>query len=289
MQPKWQGPGKMQFSVWQGLGNKYIVLHREEIPFELTPERVRLLCDRDFGIGSDGILVIGPQTGDERFRLQIFNPDGSEAEMCGNGVRMVARKLRMEGSISGDRVVLETGAGDIVPVLGDGYSVRVDMGLARFGGEKLSYFMGDAVNEKITSGGRSFEFTFVDVGNPHAVVKSPWPLELVPLHEVGPALEKHKYFPRKANIEFVVPVDEHNAKIRVWERGVGETRACGTGATATAAALVRTGACTSPVTIELRGGKLDVEVGADWRVHMTGPAEEIYHADLSREFLEHLT
>ena len=279
----------MQFSTWQGLGNKYIVLHHEEIPFELTPERVRLLCDRDFGIGSDGILVVGPQLADDRFGLRIFNPDGSEAEMCGNGVRMVARKLRMEGSITGDRVVLETGAGEIVPVLQDGYRVRVDMGIARFGGEKLSYFQGDAVEEKLTTAGRTFQFTFVDVGNPHAVIRSPWPLELVPLHEVGPVIEEHKFFPRKANVEFVVPIDKHNAKIRVWERGVGETRACGTGATATAVALVRTGVCESPVTVELPGGKLEVEVGADWRVHMTGPAEEIYHGDLSLEFLEHLT
>jgi len=289
VQIRWKGPGKMQFSVWQGLGNKYVVLHREEIPFELTPERVRLLCDRDFGIGSDGILVVGEQLADDRFRLQIFNADGSEAEMCGNGVRMVARKLRMEGSITGDHVVLETAAGEIVPVLGDGYSVRVDMGVARFGGEKLSYFDGEAVNEKITSGGRTFDFTFVDVGNPHAVIKSPWPLDLLPLHEVGPGLERHKYFPRKANVEFVVPVDEHRAKIRVWERGVGETRACGTGATATAVALVRLGVCASPVSVELPGGELLVEVAPDWRVHMTGPAEEIYHGDLSLEFLEHLT
>ena len=279
----------MQFSKWQGLGNNYIVLHREEIPFELTAERVRLLCDRNLGIGSDGIMVIGERSGPDRFEVRIFNSDGSEAEMCGNGVRMVARKLKMEGSISGDRVVLETGAGEIVPVLQDGYSVRVDMGIARFGGEKLAHFVGDAIAEKLTSAGRTFEFTFVDVGNPHAVIQSPWPLELVPLHEVGPVIETHRYFPRKANVEFVVPIDAHNAKIRVWERGVGETRACGTGATATAVALVATGVCESPVTVELPGGKLEVEVAADWRVHMTGPAEEIYHGDLSLEFLEHLT
>ncbi len=108
------------------------------------------------------------------------------------------------------------------------------------------------------------------------------------MHEFGPALEVHKYFPRKANIEFVVVQDEHRAKVRVWERGVGETRACGTGATATAVALVRTGRCTSPVTVDLPGGSLEVEVRPDWRVFMTGPAEEIYHGDLSREFLRHL-
>ena len=278
----------MRFSKWQGLGNDYVVLHREELPFDLTPERVRLLCNRAFGIGSDGILLVGPQTGPDRFRLQIFNPDGSEAEMCGNGVRMVARKLKMEGSTTSDTVVLETKAGDIVPTILDDHQVRADMGVARFGGEKLAYFTGDAVAASLQAAGRSFTFTFVDVGNPHAVIHSPWPLELVPLHEVGPMIETHKYFPLRANVEFAVVVDEHNARIRVWERGVGETRACGTGASATAVALVRNELCASPVTVELPGGKLEVEVQPDWRVFMTGPAEEIYHGDLSGELLRRL-
>jgi len=288
VQPTWQGLGKVQFSKWQGLGNNYIVLHNEEIPFELTPERVRLLCDRNLGIGSDGIMVIGARTGEDRFEIRIYNADGSEAEMCGNGVRMVARKLKMEGSISGDTVVLETGAGEIVPRLGDGYMVTVDMGIARFGGEKLSGFDDECVEESLNAAGRSFTFTFVDVGNPHAVIQSPWPLELVPLHEIGPMIEEHKFFPRKANVEFVKVLGEHQARVRVWERGVGETRSCGTGATATAVALVRTGQCRSPVTVELPGGRLVVEVRPDWRVFMTGPAEEIYHGDLSLEFLAHL-
>ncbi len=288
MQPTWQGLGKVQFSKWQGLGNNYIVFHSDQIPFELTAARVRLLCNRNLGIGSDGILVVGPTATENRFTLRIFNPDGSEAEMCGNGVRMVARKLKMEGSMSGDTVVLETGAGEIVPKLGEGYMVTVDMGVARFGGEKLSGVDGEAVEETLHAAGRSFSFTFVDVGNPHAVIQSPWPLELVPLHEVGPMIEEHQYFPRKANVEFVKVIGEHDAKVRVWERGVGETRACGTGATATAVALVRNGHCTSPVTVELPGGKLVVEVRPDWRVFMTGPAEEIYHGDLSMEFLAHL-
>jgi diaminopimelate epimerase len=288
VQPLWQGLGKVQFSKWQGLGNDYVVVHEDQLPFELTPERVRLLCDRNLGIGSDGILLIGEPTGTARFPLRIFNPDGSEAEMCGNGVRMVARKLKMEGLIDGDSVVLETAAGDIVPRLGEGYQVTVNMGLARFGGEKLSEFDGDCVEETLNAAGRSFTFTFVDVGNPHAVIPSPWPLELVPLHEVGPMIEEHAYFPHKANVEFVKVLGEHEAKVRVWERGVGETRACGTGATAVAVALVRTGQCVSPVTVELPGGKLVIDVEQDWRVFMTGPAEEIYHGDLSREFLAHL-
>ena len=278
----------MRFSKWQGLGNNYIVLHAEEVPFALTPERVRLLCDRNLGIGSDGIMVIGERSGPDRFEVRIFNSDGSEAEMCGNGVRMVARKLRMEGLVEGDMVTLHTPAGDIVPRLGDGYEVTVDMGVARFGGEKLEGFDGDCVEQSLHAAGRNFTFTFVDVGNPHAVIQSPWPLELVPLHEIGPMIEEHRFFPRKANVEFVKVVGRHEAKVRVWERGVGETRACGTGATATAVALVRTGQCVSPVTVELPGGRLVVDVAPDWRVHMTGPAEEIYHCDLSLEFLAHL-
>jgi len=288
VQPQWSGLGKVRFSKWQGLGNDYIVLHEEQLPFELTAGRVRLLCDRNLGIGSDGILLIGARSGEARFPLRIFNPDGSEAEMCGNGVRMVARKLKMEGSISGDSVTLDTGAGEIVPTLGDGHEVTVDMGIARFGGEKLRGFDGDCVEESLSAAGRSFTFTFVDIGNPHAVIRSPWPLELVPLHEVGPVIEEHAFFPRKANVEFVKVLGEQHAKVRVWERGVGETRACGTGASATAVALVRTGQCVSPVTVELPGGRLVVEVRPDWRVFMTGPAEEIYHGDLSLEFLAHL-
>jgi diaminopimelate epimerase len=288
VQSRWQGLGKVQFSKWQGLGNNYIVLHREEVPFALTPERVRMLCDRNLGIGADGILVIGPKTAEDRFDLQIFNSDGSEAEMCGNGVRMVARKLKMEGALTGDAVVLDTGAGEIVPRLGEDYMVTVDMGIAHFGGSKLSGFDSDCVEESLHAAGRNFVFTFVDVGNPHAVIQSPWPLELVPLHEVGPMIEEHRYFPRKTNVEFVKVLGEHDAKVRVWERGVGETRACGTGATATAVALVRTGQCASPVTVELPGGSLLIEVRPDWRVFMTGPAEEIYHGDLSLEFLDHL-
>jgi len=288
VQPKWQGLGKVQFSKWQGLGNNYIVLHTEQLPFELTPARVKLLCDRNVGIGSDGILLIGPRLGPARFPLRIYNPDGSEAEMCGNGVRMVARKLKMEGLISGDTVVLETKAGEIIPKFGEGYLTTVDMGIAKFGGEKLSGFDGDCVEERLHAAGRSFTFTFVDVGNPHAVIQSPWPLELVPLRDVGPMIETHHFFPGKANVEFVRVLGEHDVRIRVWERGVGETRACGTGATATALAVVRSGQCTSPVSVELPGGKLVVDVQPDWRVFMTGAAEEIYHGDLSLEFLAHL-
>ena len=207
MTPTWQGLGKVQFSKWQGLGNHYIVVHAEEAPFEFTPERVRLLCDRNLGIGADGIMVIGAPTGENRFPITIFNPDGSQAEMCGNGVRMVARKLRMEGSLSGDTVVLETAAGEIVPKLGEGYMVTVDMGIARFGGEKLSGFEGECVEESLHAAGRSFTFTFVDVGNPHAVIQSPWPLELVPLHEVGPVIEDLNELHVGLAREVLVPLD----------------------------------------------------------------------------------
>jgi len=201
---------------------------------------------------------------------------------------MVARKLKMEGLIEGDTVYLDTPAGEIVPRIREDHQVTVDMGIARFGGEKLVGFEGECVEESLHAAGRSFTFTFVDVGNPHCVIISPWPLELVPLHEVGPMIEQHKYFPSRTNVEFVQPIDEHLARIRVWERGSGETLACGTGASAVAVALVETGACSSPVTIELPGGRLEIEVEDDRHVFMTGPAEEIYHGDCSGEFLARL-
>jgi len=278
----------VRFSKWQGLGNDYLIVHREELPWELTEERIRLLCDRDAGVGSDGILLISPGSVAGRFALRIFNPDGSEAEMCGNGVRMVARKLRMEGSIDDDTVVLETAAGEIVPTLLDGYLVRVDMGTARFGGPKLELPTEEAVAGSLQAAGRTFTFTFVDVGNPHCIIESPWPLDLVPLGEVGPMIETHKFFPERTNVEFVTVDDEHRAGMRVWERGVGETTACGTGATATAAALVRLGLCSSPVTVRLPGGEIVVDVESDYHVFMTGPAEEVYHGDCSGEFLRRL-
>jgi diaminopimelate epimerase len=279
----------IEFTKMSGTGNDFIIIdHRR--PFLEKKEMgafAKAVCRRKFSVGADGLILLEDVDGAD-FRWHFYNGDGSEAEMCGNGVRMVARKLKMEGSIDGDTVLLDTGAGEIVPKLGDGYSVTVDMGIARFGGEKLVGVEGDAVEASLHAAGRSFVFTFVDVGNPHAVIQSPWPLELVPLHEIGPVIEEHRFFPRKANVEFVKVLSEHEAKVRVWERGVGETRACGTGATATAVALVRTGRCSSPVTVELPGGKLEVEVKPDWRVFMTGPAEEIYHGDLSLEFLRHL-
>ena len=265
MQPQWQGLGKVQFSKWQGLGNHYIVVHEDQVPFELTPERVRLLCDRNVGIGSDGILLIGEPTGEARFPLRIFNPDGSEAEMCGNGVRMVARKLKMEApspaTPSSWRPAPARSSPSSARVRGHGgHGHRpVRRREARPGSTAT------ASSQTLHAAGRSFTFTFVDVGNPHAIIQSPWPLELVPLHEIGPMIEEHAYFPRKTNVEFVKVLGEHDAKVRVWERGVGETRACGTGATATAVALVRTGQCVSPVTVELPGGKLVVEVRPDWR------------------------
>ena len=285
MQPQWQGLGKVQFSNGRASATTTSCFIEAQLPFELTPERVRLLCDRNVGIGSDGILLIGARLGEARFGLRIFNPDGGEAEMCGNGVRMVARKLKMEGSIEGDTVVLETAPERSSQRSGPAISSRSTWGSPASAERSSPASTTNAFEESLNAAGRSFTFTFVDVGNPHAVIQSPWPLELVPLHEVGPMIEEHRFFPRKANVEFVKVIGEHRGQHpRVGTRCGGDLglrdRRHGHRGSARAYRSVFEPFCDRQ---ELPGGKLEVEVRPDWRVFMTGPAEEIYHGDLSSE------
>ncbi len=302
----------MRLAKWQGLGNDYLILEAAALPGPLSAQAIALLCDRHLGVGSDGILLHDVPSGavpDAIARMRIFNPDGSEPEMCGNGIRMFARYLAMKGEVPaavspGDEpeYVVETLAGPIKPrLLADG-RVRVDMGRARFNSANLdtaaldppnpgagagaSY--ADAVDVALTAGGRSYRVTFVDVGNPHCVVPVDDPATF-DVTGVGPLLERHAAFPNRANIEFVRVEADGSVRMRVWERGVGETQACGTGATAVGAAMVRLGMAASPVVVRLLGGDLTIEVGSpDFHVFMTGPAEEVFECDLSSDLLRRL-
>ncbi len=284
----------MRFAKWQGLGNDYLLVDRETLPAGLTTEAVALLCDRHYGLGADGILVHDAPTGavpGAVARMRIYNPDGTEAEMCGNGVRMFARYLRATRAVTADEFALETLAGPIIPRLLPDGRVRVHMGTARF--RSANYRAdgpGDAdevVGETLETAGGSYRFTFVDVGNPHCVIQAS-DMTGLPLSEIGPPIERHGFFPNRANVEFIHPEPDGSVTMRVWERGVGETQACGTGATAVGAAAVRLGVARSPVTVHLLGGDLEIEVAPDWQVVMTGPAREVYEAELSAELLEQL-
>jgi diaminopimelate epimerase len=258
----------MRFAKWQGTGNHHLVVESADWPLRLTPARARRLLDPAFGVGGDGILEIADEGGVPR--MTVWNADGSQAENCGNGIRIVARHLAAEGRLPADGRIL-TGAGPVTVRVLDDDRVAVAMGRARFPA-------GEA-RERLPATGGDVQFAEVSMGNPHAVIEHPAPDEVV--RALGPAIETDARFPERTNVEFVRAEGPSELTMRVWERGVGETLACGTGACAAAVAGVRLGGLTSPVTVHLAGGDLEIAVGDDLEVTMTGPAEEIYRGELS--------
>jgi diaminopimelate epimerase len=258
----------LPFAKWQGLGNHYLVVERASWPLRLTAGRARLLCDPHFGVGGDGVLEIDLEA--EGPRMTVWNPDGSQAENCGNGIRMVARYLD-ERDLLRDGQPIQTGAGPVLArILPDG-RVEVRMGRARFpAGER---------RERLAVDGAAVELAEVSMGNPHAVIEHPDPGAVV--RRLGPAVETAARFPERTNVEFVRAEGPSELTMRVWERGVGETMACGTGACAAAVAAVRLSGATSPVTVHLPGGDLVIAVDDDLEVTMTGPAEPLYDGWLS--------
>ncbi len=258
----------MRFEKWQGLGNDYLIVRRDEWALRLTPARARRICDRNFGVGGDGILELDFETGGPR--MTVWNPDGSNAENCGNGIRMVARHLTAHGDLPGAGTVVTGGGPVTVRVLPD-ERVRVAMGAARFpDGEGT---------ETLAVNGTSVDLAFVTTGNPHAVIEHPDPAAVVQV--LGPRIEVAPRFPDRTNVEFIRMDGPSELTMRVWERGVGETMACGTGACAAAVAAVRLSGATSPVIVHLTGGDLEIAVDDDLEVTMTGPAELIYEGRLA--------
>jgi diaminopimelate epimerase len=287
----------MKVAKWHGLGNDYLVVEDSDLPGELTPSIVRVLCDRHLGIGSDGILVHCRPSGavqDAVARMRVFNPDGSESEMCGNGMRIFALYLRSLGLVGAGEFTVETLAGPIKPSLVADDQVRVDMGIARFrtGNISAAAGAGDVVDAVLESKGREYRFTFVDVGNPHCVIQVVDPTA-VDVAEIGPRIETHPFFPNRTNVEFIAVRPGASVEMRVWERGVGETQACGTGATAVGAACVRLGLVKSPVVVRLLGGELLIEAEAccegpepgSLHMYMSGPAEKVFSAEASADLL----
>ncbi|NLE74703.1 MAG: diaminopimelate epimerase [Actinobacteria bacterium] len=288
----------MQFAKWEGLGNDYILLEEEALPAPLTVRTIGMLCDRHTGIGSDGILLRCPPTGavpEAVARMRIFNPDGSEPEMCGNGIRQFARYLRSRELVTDDEFVVETLAGPIRPSLPADGRVRVDMGVARFMSPAVnSALLGLHADREVVSvpfkfaeNLEPFTFTFVDVGNPHCIIPVADP-EQTPLETLGPLIENHALFPKRVNVEFIAVLPDGAVRMRVWERGVGETRACGTGATAVGAAAIRLGLASDPVVVRLNGGDLEIEMAGEGRVVMTGPAGEVFVGTVAQDLRDRL-
>jgi diaminopimelate epimerase len=284
----------VNFAKWQGIGNDYLVLEEESLPVALGPAAVTVVCDRHIGVGSDGILLVCRPTGtvaEAVARLRVFNPDGSESEMCGNGMRIFARYLVATGQVQAAEFVVETLAGAIRPSIQPDGAVRVDMGAARFVSKNIAPQPtgGDVVDSTLSAGGQEYRFTFVDVGNPHCVIVVDDQASFdVPC--VGSLIERHPLFPNRVNVEFIKVRPDGSVQMRVWERGVGETQACGTGATAVGAACVRLGLAASPVLVHLPGGDLSIEVkaGDPFRVFMTGPAEEVFTGCFSADLVRRL-
>ncbi len=281
----------MEFSKWEGLGNDYIILEAATLPGPLDAGRIALLCDRHTGVGADGILVhhvvrveddvsstsrAGSWDRPLVARMQVFNPDGSEAEMCGNGIRMFAKYLRGRDLAPDGPFVILTAAGPITPELLPDGRVRVGMGKARV-----------AEQRELQAAGMTFTYHAVDVGNPHCVIQYA-DLEALPLSEWGPAVERNDAFPNRTNVEFVRLEADGSITMRVWERGVGETNACGTGATAVGAAAIGLGLAVSPVVVHLLGGDLEIDLTADGSAVMTGPASEVFSGRASADLLRRL-
>jgi diaminopimelate epimerase len=269
----------MRFTKMHGLGNDFLVIDERIESGHDWPQLARHLCDRRRGVGADGILLIGPGR-HEPLRMRLINADGSEAEMCGNGVRCAA-VLAAERGLAGRRAVWETGAGPVVTEVGDDGMVSVDMGTPRFAPAEIPVDApgADALEVDVELPGAVVRASCVGMGNPHCVIVVD-DLEATPVGEWGPLIERHRLFPARTNVEFVVVLSPRHVRQRTFERGVGETDACGTGACATMVALRRRGLVEAAVDVELRGGTLRIEWPDDGPVLMTGPAETVYEGEM---------
>jgi len=277
----------VRFEKWQALGNDYAIVEERELPFELTPERVRALCAPHTGIGSDGVLLLR-ETDEPGFvaEVRIYNPDGSEAELSGNGVRQAAMYLRRNGWTDSDSFSVRTAAGEIRPRI-DGELCTMDIGRVRLRAESDFPSGGDDGTGTLTSAGREFAFQFVQVGNPQVSIELPDGLEELDLQRYGPEIERHELFPNRTNVSFWRRTGAAEIRARIFERGVGETMSSGTGATGAAVAAALRGV-DSPVTVVLDGGELVVEVREDMHVDLTGWARPVYAGTLSEELLKEL-
>jgi diaminopimelate epimerase len=266
----------LRFEKWNALGNDYVIVERDELPFELTPERIRRLCAPHSGIGSDGLLLLSPpETRGFVARLQIFNPDGSEAELSGNGAREAIMYLRRRGWTDSDTFSIETAAGEIRPTITGETTCTVDMGRAKLAGDGT-----------LTSDDREFAYRHITVGNPQTAIEVD-DLDF-DLPRYGAPIESNtELFPNRTNVSFWRRDSDSEITARIYERGVGETMSSGTGASGAAVAAVLGGA-DSPVTVHLDGGDLEVEVGEDLHVNLSGWAVPVYSGTLSDDFVKEL-
>jgi diaminopimelate epimerase len=275
---------RIEFHKYHALGNDYLVVPDAA---HLEPDTIRRLCDRHFGLGSDGVLVPSGRDTEGRFVLRIFNPDASEAEKSGNGLRIFARFLWDQGEVAGDPFEVATKGGLVRCEVRDrGQSVFVEMGQASFRSEDIPVTgpQREVVNEILQVQGENLRYTGVSIGNPHCVAFMP-KISRALVEKLGPAVERHTRFPNRTNVQLVQVLAPDHLLLEIWERGAGYTLASGSSSCAAACAAVRLGLCKSPITVEMPGGKLVVQVAEDFTVTMLGPVTRVADGDLDGECL----
>ena len=275
----------MRFFMYHALGNDYIVLNPPDVGGQLTPSQIRSICHRNYGIGSDGILFGPLESAECDFALRIFNPDGSEAEKSGNGLRIFSRYLWDMGLVGKEPFTIWTAGGTVQSqVRGEGESVTVDMGRVSFDSTQIPVEgpPREVINETIVVDGQELQFCAATIGNPHCIVLCDEVSE-EEARKWGPLIETDTRFPNRTNVQFMKTLDRANIQIEIWERGAGYTLASGSSSSAAAAVAHRLGFCDSHIGVHMPGGKIDITVSGDFSISMTGPVTKIAEGTISSE------
>lgn len=280
----------MRFWKYHGLGNDYLVMDPAEIDGALTPERIRAICHRNYGVGSDGILL-GPMPSTIcDFGLRIFNPDGSEAEKSGNGLRIFSRFLWDQGLVRTEEFTVQTAGGRVAGrILDGGARVQVEMGRVSFMSQDIPVTGAsrEVIEETLTVAGESLCFTAATIGNPHCVIPRGAVSE-AEARRLGPHIETHVMFPRRTNVQFMQVLDQANIRIEIWERGAGYTLASGSSSSAAAAVAHRLGLCGPNISVHMPGGILDIRIEPGFAIRMTGGVTRVCEGEIQSEMFEGL-
>jgi len=271
------------FSKMHGLGNDFVVIDAVNQAIALSPEQIRFIADRHFGVGCDQLLLVEkPQAANADFKYRIFNADGSEVSQCGNGARCFARFVREQGLCDKELIVVDTDAGQLQLKFDSDGAITVNMGVPRHVPEQIPLQMPvESVLYHIDLAGKDLAFAAVSMGNPHAVIVVD-DVDTAPVERIGPLMESHPLFPERVNVGFMQVVDRGHVKLRVYERGAAETLACGSGACAAAVAGIEQGLLDNRVEVSLPGGSLRIDwPGRGWPVMMTGPAVTVYQGQIT--------
>jgi diaminopimelate epimerase len=277
----------MKFEKYHALGNDYLVLPSEELQGDLTEEAIRLICHRNFGLGSDGILL-GPLPSDKaQFGLRIFNPDGSEAEKSGNGLRIFSLYLWDTGQVKDEPFTIDTMGGVVKSQILDGPDkISVEMGRVSFQSDRIPVTgePREVIGESIEAGGQTFTYNAATIGNPHCVILLDDISEEL-ARRIGPEIENHKNFPRRINLQLLKAIDRNTIQIEIWERGAGYTLASGSSSSAAAAVAHKIGLCDRDIRVRMPGGEIEIQISEDYDIHMSGPATRVGTMVLDEKFL----